>query len=326
MGIPGNETKNTAPRLFVFGLGFTGKGLAKLTLERGWQVAGTCRSPESSRKMFQYEGIQAFPFDPNRATALSAQAVDILHSSTHILSCVPPADGTNTDPVLATVGSELQNCASVLGVAKWVGYLSSTGVYGDWQGDWVDEESELRATQGKGYARILAEAAWKELWVDHKVPVHTFRLGGIYGPGRSALNAVALQPDMASGNQRRRAMQRFTSRCHVYDICQALMASMERPRPGAVYNVVDDDPASRAVVIAYAEQLITGRPAAETPEPSSTDAAMPRPHLEEKRATTFAFNFKTVDRPEIVQKQRPGHPPAPGCDCAVHKANAEREA
>ena len=164
--------------------------------------------------MFQYEGIQAFPFDPNRATALrsasstskhflravlcrstitchltnlfcscSAQAVDILHSSTHILSCVPPADGTNTDPVsthitmllqvwsvqfpntpisrkllaivlvqkyrincpvyvqvLATVGSELQNCASVLGVAKWVGYLSSTGVYGDWQGDWVDEE------------------------------------------------------------------------------------------------------------------------------------------------------------------------------------------
>ncbi|BDA43131.1 hypothetical protein COCOBI_04-1420 [Coccomyxa sp. Obi] len=296
--------EGATPRLFVFGLGYTGRRIAKLCNEKGWEVAGTCRSLEGSHKFLQYDGIHAFPYDPGALTPLSTQALHTLQRSTHILSSVPPTEGNASDPILAGVGPELKSCSSITGLARWVGYLSSTGVYGDWQGEWVDERSELRASKGKGHARVLAEAAWRQMWEEHRVPVHIFRLGGIYGPGRSAIDAAALQPGQASGSQRRRAMQRCTSRCHVYDICQTLMASMERPRPGAVYNVVDDDPASRAEVMAYAKQLLQGKRArARSPltepltksEPSSADErkaefatsrageGAKRPQLEEKR-------------------------------------------
>ena len=144
---------------------------------------------------------------------------------------------------------------------KWVGYISSTSVYGDHGSDWVDEESELLAAHGKGLSRILSEGAWISLCFEYDVPVHVFRCGGIYGPRRSALDAVLREGPPSSG-QERRAKQKFTARCHVADICRVLEASGARPRAGAVYNVVDDDTAGRGEVIEFAERLLAGRMAA----------------------------------------------------------------
>lgn len=141
---------------------------------------------------------------------------------------------------------------------QWVGYISSTSVYGDHGSEWVDEDSELLAAHGKGLSRILAEGSWIALGYEYGIPVHIFRCGGIYGPRRSALDALQKE-GRPSASQERRAKQKFTARCHVGDICKILEASTNRPRAGAVYNVVDDEPAGRGQVMEYAASLVAGR-------------------------------------------------------------------
>jgi nucleoside-diphosphate-sugar epimerase len=165
-----------------------------------------------------------------------------LASATHLLSSVPPDD--TGDPVLgihrATIADATRHLA-------WIGYLSTTGVYGDRGGGWVDETSALTPTGTRGQRRLDAERAWLGL----PQPAHLFRLAGIYGPGRSALDTVR------SGKARRvvKPGQVF-SRIHVGDIVAVLQASMARPEPGAAYNVCDDDPADPAEVIAFACGLL----------------------------------------------------------------------
>ena len=134
---------------------------------------------------------------------------------------------------------------------SWLGYLSTTGVYGDRGGGWVDETAQLLPTGERGRRRVAAEKGWLDLWQDRGVPVHIFRLAAIYGPGRSAFDALR------AGTARRidKPGQVF-SRIHVADLASVLIASMERPRPGAVYNVCDDDPAPPAAVVAYAAELL----------------------------------------------------------------------
>ncbi len=129
----------------------------------------------------------------------------------------------------------------------WVGYLSTTGVYGDRQGRWVDEASALTPSGERGRRRVEAERAWLGL---PGLPVHIFRLAGIYGSGRSALDSLR------SGRAQRidKPGQVF-SRIHVEDIARILRASMAKPNPGAAYNLCDDDPAPPADVIAYAAAL-----------------------------------------------------------------------
>ena len=133
----------------------------------------------------------------------------------------------------------------------WLGYLSTTGVYGDRGGGWVDETSRLQPTGDRGRRRVAAEQGWLDLWNRRGVPVHIFRLAAIYGPGRSAFDALR------AGTARRicKPGQVF-SRIHVEDLANVLIASMERPRPGAVYNVCDDDPAPPAAVVGYAAELL----------------------------------------------------------------------
>jgi nucleoside-diphosphate-sugar epimerase len=132
-----------------------------------------------------------------------------------------------------------------------VGYLSTTGVYGDRDGGWVDESSALKPTGERGRRRLAAEAAWLELHRRARLPVHIFRLAGIYGPGRSALDAVR-----AGRAQRIDKPGQVFSRIHVADIVQVLRASMARPDPGAIYNLCDDDPAPPEAVIAFACELL----------------------------------------------------------------------
>jgi len=230
------------PTLFCFGLGYAAGFLARALAAEGWRIAGTSRDAEACTRLAA-QGFDMHLFAPDQL--LAAPAVAALASATHLLSSVPP-DAAG-DPVLAAHGADI----AALKRLRWVGYLSTTGVYGDRGGGWVDENSALMPSGERGRRRLAAEAAWLDLWRRHGLPVHVFRLAGIYGAGRSALDTVR------EGRGRRidKPGQVF-SRIHVADIAATLRASMVRPDPGAAYNVCDDDPAPPEAVIAHACALL----------------------------------------------------------------------
>jgi len=258
-------------RLFVFGLGYSALTLARRLLAQGWRVAGTTRSAEKAQALAGL-GIQPFLFDRGRPLDHATAA---LSGTTHLLSSVPPdAQG---DPVLAHHAGDI---AAISGL-RWAGYLSTTGVYGDAGGDWVDEDSPRRTTQPRSLARVAAEDGWLALHRDHAVPVHLFRLPGIYGPGRSAIDQVR------AGTARRlyKPGQVF-SRIHVADIATALAASMARPDPGTAYNVCDDEPAPSHEVTAHAAALLGLPPPVLEPLESAEISAMARSfYAENKRVS-----------------------------------------
>jgi nucleoside-diphosphate-sugar epimerase len=232
-------------RLFCFGLGYSALALAELLRGEGWAIAGTCRAPDTAAA-FRQDGIDAHVFD-GRAPMVGARAA--LAGTTHLLLSVPPdADG---DPVLRWHGQDVAALMAATPRLAWAGYLSTTGVYGDHGGGWVDESS-VRAPSGeRGQRRLAAEDGWLALGRDHGVPVHLFRLAGIYGPGRSALDTVR-----AGKAQRIHKPGQVFSRIHVADIAAVLRASIGQPRPGAIYNVCDDNPAPPEEVIRYACELL----------------------------------------------------------------------
>ena len=213
--------------LFIFGLGYSSQALARLAMAHGFAISGTCRTAEKCDAL-KTLGIDAHLFD--------AVPSGIIKDASHILSSAPPQEG-HGDVVLARYADVLPDA--------WLGYLSTTGVYGDWDGQWVDEESELRAGNARLERRVEAEAQWRARGG------HVFRLAGIYGAGRSAID------DVRAGTARRidKPGQVF-SRIHVEDIAQTVFASMQKPDTGAVYNVCDDEPAPAAEVVAYACQLL----------------------------------------------------------------------
>jgi nucleoside-diphosphate-sugar epimerase len=233
----------SAPHLFCFGLGYSALALARRLTASGWAVTGTCRSAER-QVLLREAGFSAVLFD--RARPVDASA---LNGVTHLLVSVPP-DAAG-DPVLTMHGDDI----AALPALSWFGYLSTTGVYGDRDGGWVDETAQLVPTGERGRRRVAAEKGWLDLWQDHGVPAHIFRLAAIYGPGRSAFDALR------AGTARRvdKPGQVF-SRIHIADLASVVIASMERPRPGAVYNVCDDDPAPPAAVVAHAAGLLGVEP------------------------------------------------------------------
>ncbi len=229
------------PRLFCFGLGYTARVLAAALMAEGWTVAGTCRDG-ARRAELAADGIDAFVFDRHRPLDDARAALD---GATHLLSSVPP--DTEGDPVLARHADALAHAEGL----AWAGYLSTTGVYGDTGGAPVDEAAALNPTSERSRRRVEAEDGWLSLWRATGVPVHVFRLSGIYGPGRSALEAVR------AGQARRIDKPgHLFARIHVDDIAVVLRASMARPDPGAVYNVCDDEPAPSADVVAFACDLL----------------------------------------------------------------------
>jgi nucleoside-diphosphate-sugar epimerase len=228
-----------AARLFCIGLGYSARALARLVAAEGWVVTGTCRTAEKAAEL-RASGFAVEPFDRDRPLAEAG-----LGGVTHILVSVPP-DALG-DPVLDRLGDDI---AALRGLA-WLGYLSTTGVYGDRGGGWVDETAELRPSGERGRRRVKAEQGWLELWRARDLPVHIFRLAAIYGPGRSPFDALR------AGNARRidKPGQVF-SRVHVDDLARVLLASIRQPRPGGIYNVCDDDPAPQEAVVAHAAALL----------------------------------------------------------------------
>ena len=231
----------TTPRLFCFGIGYSAQVLIAELQGAGWRIAGTTRSPEKAATL-RAQGIDAHVFDRGRPLAEPEAA---LAGTTHLLSSVPP-DGQG-DAVIDEHGASLRKLA---GEIEWAGYLSTTGVYGNRDGGWVDETDELEPTSERSQRRVAAETAWRELADATGLPLHIFRLAGIYGPGRSPLDSAR------AGNARRiHKPGHVFSRIHVADIAQVLRASFAHPDPGRIYNVCDDQPADPATVTAYACQL-----------------------------------------------------------------------
>jgi nucleoside-diphosphate-sugar epimerase len=221
--------------MLSFGHGFSARALTPLLLAQGFSVTGTTRSQD------KLAGL-----DATGVTAKIWPGTDLrkeLKSATHLLlSAAPNADG---DPVLNAMRDDIAAHAPNL---EWVGYLSTTGVYGDADGGWVDEESPLNPSTKRGQMRVDAEAEWQSI---ANLPLHIFRLAGIYGPGRGPFAKVR------AGTARRIIKKgQVFSRIHVEDIAQILAASIAQPNAGAIYNMCDDDPAPPQDVIAYAAKLL----------------------------------------------------------------------
>lgn len=218
-------------KLISFGHGYSAHALSKRLLAEGWTILGTTRSSDKADDL-RRQGIAPLLFsDP-----IPPEFVD----SNHILISAGP-DNTG-DPTLAEYAGALAEMTP-----KWVGYLSTTGVYGDHQGGWVDEATPLTPSTKRGQARVMAESQWRAT----PLPLHIFRLAGIYGPGRGPFAKVR------NGTARRIIKQeQVFSRIHVDDIAQVLHASMQAPNAGAIYNLCDDDPAPPQDVIAYAAELL----------------------------------------------------------------------
>ncbi len=227
--------------ILIFGYGYTGQVFANVMRADGWQVLGTTREAAKAAE------LDVIHWPGTDISAALAQASHVL------ISAAPNAEG---DPILAQLLAEFEKAEHL----EWVGYLSTTGVYGDHAGGWVDENSPLNPATTRGHHRVKAEKQWQELFENHNLPLHIFRLAGIYGAGRGPFSKVR-------GGTARRIIKKnqVFSRTHVEDIAQVLRASINQPAPGNIYNVCDNDPAPPQDVIAEAARLL------EMPIPKAVD-------------------------------------------------------
>ncbi|MGH1458364.1 MAG: SDR family oxidoreductase [Paracoccaceae bacterium] len=267
-----NTNIPTDKTLFSYGHGYSARALARRLAPQGWTIFGTTRSAD---KLGALEGEGITPLLIGRDDLGPALA----RASHLLISAGPDAEG---DPFLRSHRVEIAARAPHL---EWAGYLSTTGVYGDHAGGWVDENTPLRPSTRRGKWRVEAERDWQSI---PDLPLHIFRLAGIYGPTRGPFAKVR------SGTARRIIKQgQVFSRIHVEDIAQVLEASINRPRAGAVYNLCDNDPAPPQDVIGYAAELL-GLP---LPPAEDFDSAEMTP-----MARSFYAESKRV-RNDLIQEE-----------------------
>jgi nucleoside-diphosphate-sugar epimerase len=254
--------------LFVFGLGYTAGQFIEAYRERFAEVCGTFRSSGKARA-FEDAGVIAYRFDGD---AYDPRILDRLAGADAVLVSIPPAGGT--DPVLDRFSDAMASAPRL----RWIGYLSTIGVYGDAKGGWVDETSPTSPAHARSRHRIAAERQWLALGERCPASVQVFRLAGIYGPGRNALLRVA------DGSARRivKPGQVF-NRIHAADIAGVLMASIERPSRNTIYNVADDEPGPPQDVIAYAAELLGREPPPEVPFDEAEQTPMARAFYEDNK-------------------------------------------
>ena len=230
--------------LFVFGLGFTGRRFAERARERFQTVRATVTDPAGAERIAVETGFAMRAFGPEADDPRIA--ADLAETDALLISAPPSDQG---DPVLRRYAD-----AIAASRVSWIGYLSTIGVYGDQGGAWIDETTPAAPRSGRSKIRLDAEAAWFDLGTRTGKAVQVFRLSGIYGIGRNPM--VKLR----EGRSQRivKAGQVF-NRIHVDDIATVLLASLDRPHPGAVYNVTDDEPTPPQTVTEHAAAL-TGLP------------------------------------------------------------------
>ena len=267
--------------LLVFGLGYTGKALARRMLDQGWTVSATARKAED-RANVEALGVQAI------APTDEAALVEAAAKARAILVTAPPNEtgcpGLHAlAPAIAAAGA----------FPDWIGYLSTTGVYGDRGGRWVSETSALNAQSVEGARRVAAERDWRQMGRGMGLTVTAFRLPGIYGPGRSPLDRLR------DGTARRLVKPGHVfSRIHVDDLAAGLQASIARPRAGGIYNLCDDEPAPAAEVTAYAAGLLDLEPPPEEAwDPAALSPAAQRFWAECKRVSNARAKAELGWRP-----------------------------
>lgn len=245
--------------LLAIGLGYSARALARRLIARGWRVIGTTRD-EAKVESIAALGVEPVLWPPNAA---------LVGEATHLLVSAGP--GKEGDPTLAALSDAIAVHAKRF---EWVGYLSTIGVYGDRQGEWADETSAVRPTSERGRLRVAAEQAW----LATGAPVQIFRIAGIYGPGRGPFSKVR------SGKARRIIKEgQVFSRIHRDDIASALLASIDAPKAGEIYNLCDDLPAPPQQVIEYAARLLGVDPPPEEPFETAEMSEMARSFYSESR-------------------------------------------
>jgi nucleoside-diphosphate-sugar epimerase len=233
------STSETHPFLLVLGMGYSARRFVELHRSRFARIAATARGIEKFEPM-KTKLIEPLLFDG----AAQPDLLNAAREATHILVSIPP-DETG-DPALNALGGVLKSSENL----RWVGYLSTTAVYGDRGGAWTDENTPVMPQSARAKRRAAAEAAWREL-ANEKRAVHIFRLSGIYGPGRNAL------VDLKNGEARRLTkIGQVFNRIHVDDIAAVLAAAIDRPDAGPIFNLADEEPAASSDIVAFAAGLL----------------------------------------------------------------------
>jgi hypothetical protein len=262
-------------RFFIFGAGYSAKAFAATRSDASIEIAGTTRSPEKFDAL-RRAGIEQLLFD---GQAFSPALLESLRQATHLIISISPEEGG--DPVIELIGGDLNKLAPQL---RWIGYLSTVGVYGNYDGGWVDEASECRPVSKRSQLRLQAENQWLALGQAAGLPVAVLRLSGIYGPGRNAL------VNLRNGTAKRliKPHQVF-NRIHVADIAGVLWHLAKR-NLGGVFNVTDDQPAPPQDVVTYAADLMEIAPPPEIPFASAQLSPMARSFYgENKRVSNAAI-------------------------------------
>ncbi len=219
--------------LFCFGFGYCAKATAKLIVGENWSYIGTNRKKEGEG--FIFNGLKPM-----------ARAKTRLKNITHILISIPPTESVG-DPILLYHEKHIAKIETL----KWIGYLSTTGVYGDTKGEKVDETAPTQPTSERSQRRLNAELQWREFCKRNCLPLHIFRLPGIYGPGRSVIEKL----ERGTAQRIIKTNHKF-SRIHVDDIALTLLASMKNPTPGEIYNICDDEPAAPEDIVTFSAKLM----------------------------------------------------------------------
>jgi nucleoside-diphosphate-sugar epimerase len=255
-------------KFLVFGFGYSAHYIAERLRANGTQVTATVRSRAKADLLTQM-GITARMFSPDHCD--DALRTDIAGSDCILVSVPPEPTG---DPVLKVFADAIATASKL----RWIGYLSTVGVYGDHAGNWIDETTPTTPATERSRRRAQAERDWLALGTGRAAAVQIFRLPGIYGPGRNQL------AQLASGTARRivKPGQVF-NRIHVEDIAAVVEASLARPRGGAIYNVTDDEPAPPQEVIAFAARLCDLEPPPEIPFAAAALSPMAKSFFSENK-------------------------------------------
>jgi len=247
-------------KLVVFGLGFSAKAFVNFASDRFSDITATVTSQEKATRLTN-DHCHVSVFNDEYA---DPKIFDALREAEAVLISIGPDE--KGDPVLRRFAREIETSKTI----TWIGYLSTIGVYGDAQGGWVDETTPPSPSHPRTHMRVKVEQEWLSLGARAKKAVHIFRLAGIYGPGRNPiLNLVQRAQRIIKPGQ-------VFNRIHVDDIAQTLLASLAKPRAGAIYNVTDHEPAPPQDVLTYAAELMGVEPPPEIPFEKAVMSEMAR--------------------------------------------------